>query len=199
MITAVRAHLLRQAASWAILFRRPGFAFACYERALRDDPDDTITLAQRAYLYAQSTSATDRQRAIAEFARVVALKPADADSWFNFGFLLQQQSEHTQAIVAFERAVALRDSLDRAWFGLALSRIALGDDVGAIGALKKNIALQPMSPFGFMELARAQFRLQQTEACEKTMRRLKTFDPCNAAVLEDETGLRIGIERWWRH
>lgn len=199
LIAAVRAHLLRQVASWAILFRRTGFALACYERALRDDPNDTATLAQRAYLFAQSVSAADRQRAVAEFERLVALKPADADSWFNLGFLYQQQGGHVEAIRAFERAVALRDGLDRAWYGLALSRIATGDDAGAIEALKKNVALQPMSPFGFMELARAQFRSQQPEACEKTMRRLKAFDPRNAAVLEDETGIRIGIERWWRN
>ena len=91
LIAAVRAHLLRQVASWAILFRRTGFAPACYERALRDDPNDTATLAQRAYLFAQSVSAADRQRAVAEFERLVALKPADADSWFNLGFLHQQQ------------------------------------------------------------------------------------------------------------
>lgn len=198
MIARARALLLRQVASWAILFRRTGVAFACYERVLSDDPDDVATLAQQAYLYAQSTSVGDQQRAVAGVERIVALTPNDADSWFNLGFLYQQQGDHTQAIRAFERAVALRDGLDRAWYGLALSRIAIGDDVAAVDALKKNIALQPMSPFGLMALARTQFRLQQPDACEKTMRRLKTFDPRNAAVLEDETGIHIGIERWWR-
>lgn len=195
----LRAHVLRQVASWAILFRCNNFALACYERVLRDDPCDYTTLAHQAYLYAQSPDPVDQQRAIREFERIVALKSDDADSWFNLGFLLQQQREHSRALGAFERALAIRDGLDRAWYGLALSKIATGDDAGAIDALKKNIALQPMSPFGFMELARAQFRLQQSEACEKTMRRLKAFDPRNAAVLEDETGIRIGIERWWRN
>lgn len=198
-MAALRAHLLRQVASWAILFRRNSFALACYDRVLRDDPNELATLAQRAYLYAQSPSPADQQRAIAEFERVVVLKPDDADSWFNLGFLSQQHGNFARAIAAFERAVALRDGLDRAWYGLAIARVATGDDVAAIEALKKNIALQPMSPYGFMELARTQFRLQQMDACEKTMRRLKAFDPRNAAVLEDETGIHIGVERWWRN
>lgn len=198
-MATLRGYVLRQIASWAILFRRNGLAFACYERALRADANDVATLAQRAYLYAQSAVADDRLRAMAGFERVVALKPDDADSWFNLGFLRQQQGEHAAAIDAFERAVAIREGLDRAWYGLALSRVAVGDDMAAIEALGKNIALQPMSPHGFMELARAQHRLQQIEACEKTMRRLKEFDPRSAARLEDETGIRIGIERWWRN
>ncbi len=197
-MASLRGYVLRQIASWAILFRRNGLAFACYERALRNDGNDTATLAQRAYLHAQSPAADDRLRAIAGFERVVALKPGDADTWFNLGFLRQQQGDHAVAIDAFERALALRQGLDRAWYGLALSRIASGDDAAAIEALRKNIALQPMSPHGFMALARAQYRLQQIEACEKTMRRLGAFDPRNAALLEDETGIRIGVERWWR-
>jgi hypothetical protein len=48
-----------------------------------------------------------------------------------------------------------------------------------------------------MELARVHFKLGDMDRCEKRMRKLRAFDPKNAALLEDETGIKIGIIRWW--
>ena len=141
--------------------------------------------------------AGNRARAIADFERVVAVNPNDANSWFNLGYLRQEAHDHAAAINAFDRAVTQNDAHDRAWYGKALSLIALGQEAEAIAPLKKNLTLQPMSPFGHMQLARVYFKLGDLERCEKRMRRLKTFDPKNAAVLEDETGIRVGIDRWW--
>jgi len=120
-----------------------------------------------------------------------------ANSWFNLGYLRQDGGDHRAAIDAFDHAVSLNEIHDRAWYGKALSLIALDQPREAIAPLKKNIALQPMSPFGHMELARVFFKLGELERCEKRMLRLKAFDPKSAAVLEDETGIRVGVDRWW--
>ena len=59
----------------------------------------------------------------------------------------------------------------------------------AIVALKKNTELQPMSPYGWYQLARVRFDRQEPEETRKIIRHLKGFEPKVAAQLERETGL----------
>ena len=191
----VRAWFLTQIATWALVFRQRDIALDYYAKILAERPDDTLTRSRRAFLYAE---AGDRARAISEFERVVQIKSNDAEAWFNIGFLRQDGEQHEQAISAFERAIASDDRHDRAWYGKALSLIAMGRLADAVAPLKKNAALQPMSPHGHMALARTYFRLGELDRCERRMRKLKAFDPQNAAALEDETGIKIGVERWWK-
>ena len=194
MMQALYAWYLTQIATIALLFKQRGVALAYYNKILADQPENTLTLSRVAFLHHE---AGDRARAIADFERVVAINPKDANSWFNLGYLRQEAQDHATAIDAFDHAVALSEGHDRAWYGKALSLIALGQHTDAIAPLKTNVTLQPMSPFGHMELARVYFKLGDLPRCEKRMHRLKAFDPKNAAVLEDETGIRIGIDRWW--
>lgn len=184
-----------QTATWALVFKMRDIAIERYEKILETDPDHALTRARLAFLFAE---AGEHDRAVSEFERVVKLKPEDSDSWFNLGYLLQEAGRHLEAINAFDRAIKHNENQDRAWYGKALSLIALKRDDEALAPLRKNVELQPMSPYGHMELARTYFRLGDRDKCEKQMRRLKGFDPKNAAQLEDETGIKIGIERWWK-
>ena len=61
----------------------------------------------------------------------------------------------------------------------------------AVEALKKNTELQPMSPFGWYQLARVHVDRQQPDEAVKIIRHLNGFEPKVAAQLERETGLRI--------
>lgn len=191
----LRTWVFTQIATWALLFKRRDAALAYYAKILVLYPNDSLTLARVAFLY---SAAGDRARAISEFERVVSINALDANSWFNLGFLRQQAGDHVAAIADFDRALAVNDRLDRAWYGKGLSLIALNRLEAAIAPLKKNAQLQPMSPYGHMELARTYFKLGDSDRCQKRMRKLKAFDPKNAAMLEDETGISIGIERWWQ-
>ena len=194
MTQALRAWYLTQIATLALLFKQRDVALAYYKKILAEQPEHALTLSRVAFLH---NEAGDRARAIADFERVVAVNPKDANSWFNLGYLRQEVHDHAAAIIAFEHVVTQNEAHDRAWYGKALSLIALGQPGDAIAPLKKNITLQPMSPFGHMELARVYFKLGDLERCERRMHRLKAFDPKSAAVLEDETGIRVGIDRWW--
>lgn len=195
MIRFIRAWFFTQVATWALVFKQRDIAFDYYGKVVAERPDDTLTLSRIAFLHAE---AGDRAAAIRGFEHVVSLRPKDATSLFNLAYVRQQQGDHAGAIADFEKTVAVNERHDMAWYGMALSLIALGRYADAIAPLKTNIKLQPMSPHGFMELARAHLKLGDLERCEKQMRRLKAFDPKNAALLEDETGIKIGIERWWK-
>ena len=183
-------------AGWALTFKRHAVALDCYTRILAKWPDDTATLIRVACLHADTG---DHATAIPGFRQALALRPENADVWFNLAYLHQQQQDHTAAIGAFGRALAINDRHDLSFYGLALSLIATARFDEAIAPLKRNIELQPMSPHGFMALARLYFRLGDRGQCEKLMRQLKAFDPQSAAALEDETSIGIGIERWWKH
>lgn len=190
----VRTWYLTQLAALEIALKRPVRAFDCYATILADNPMDTKTLAHKAFLHAETG---DHEAAARVFATIVSVRPDDADSWFNLGYLRQRLGDHEVACAAFVRATTINERHDLAWYGHAVSLIALERLHEAIAPLEKNVVLQPMSPHGYMELARVRLRLGDLAACEKTMRQLKAFDPKNTALLEDETGIHVGVERWW--
>ena len=79
--------------------------------------------------------------------------------------------------------------MDRAWYGLGLVLVRMGRLPEALAALKRNTQLQPMSPFGWYQLARVHVDLAQPEQARAVIRHLKGFEPKVAAQLERETGL----------
>ena len=194
IFSAIHSWYCTQFATCALLFKKPKLALHSYEKILARQPQHALTLSRIAYLHAE---AGDHQRAIAGFERVLAIDAADGNSWFNLGFLHQENGDHSLAIEAFEHATRINPRHDRAWYGTGLSLMALGRYADAVPPLEANVALQPMSPFGPMALARIYFRLGDSDRCERQMRKLMAFDPKNAAVLEDETGISIGVDRWW--
>ena len=69
-----------------------------------------------------------------------------------------------------------------------LIRLERFDD--AVAALKQNTKLQPMSPYGWYQLARVHVDRHEPEEAVKIIHHLKGFEPKVAAQLERETGLR---------
>ncbi|MDT4862260.1 hypothetical protein FQZ97_969000 [compost metagenome] len=95
----------------------------------------------------------------------------------------------TASEAAFRRAIAIDPRLDRAWYGLSLSLIAQQRLDEALQALRKNTELQPMSPYGWYQMARVQVDRQAPDEAEKIIHHLRGFEPRVAAQLERETGL----------
>ena len=56
-------------------------------------------------------------------------------------------------------------------------------------ALERNTKLQPMSPYGWYQLARVHMDRHEPEEARKIIRHLQGFEPKVAAQLERETGL----------
>jgi len=183
---SLRRWYLNQAAAWCVLFRRRDVALEYYERMLELDPTDTLALASIGYQYAQQER---RREALAVFDRLAPLKPGDAEVQFNRGFLLQELNNHAAAITAFRQALALNRDHDRAHYGLALSLIATRHPEDAIAHLKRNTELQPMSPYGWYQLARVQHELGRAAETQRILDHLAKFEPNVARQLARETGL----------
>ena len=59
--------------------------------------------------------------------------------------------------------------LDRAWYGLGLALIRQGRFEEAATALKRNVELQPMSPYGWYQLARVHMDRHEPQEARKIL------------------------------
>lgn len=181
---------LNHVAAWCVMFRRRDVALEYYRKMLDLDPADTLALASIAFNCAQLGR---KREALAMFDRVVALKPGDAEAHFDRAFLLQEMNDHAGAILAFDRALAVDPDHDRALYGKALSLIATRRIAEAVAPLRRNTKLQPMSPYGWYQLARVQNELGRRDEAQKIVDHLATFEPKFARQLERETGLKSAV------
>ncbi len=96
-------------------------------------------------------------------------------------------------MAAFREALAINPDHDRALYGLALSLISTRRPEEAIAPLKRNTKLQPMSPYGWYQLARVQHELGHSDETQKIIDHLARFEPDVSRQLERETGLKARI------
>jgi tetratricopeptide (TPR) repeat protein len=186
LLRRLRRGFWNQMAAWSALFRRKDRAIDFYRKILADDPGDARALASIGFQQAQ---AGENRAALETFNRVVALAPDNAEAHFNRGYLLQGFNDHDAAMAAFSDAIAINPDHDRALYGLALSLIARHRLDEAVAPLKRNTKLQPMSPYGWYQLARVHFDLGRPEETQRILDHLTTFEPKVARQLARETGL----------
>lgn len=190
--SAVELWFWKQMATWSTLLKRDAMALEYFERIAAARPSDAKALASVAHLKAQRGG---RPEAIELLRRAVALDASQAGAWYNLGYLLQESQRHDEAIEAFERALAIDDKLDLAHYGRALSLIKTGRLEEAIAPLERNIELQPMSPYGYYQLAHVHHRLGQPKRVARLIRRVAGFEPQVAKQLQRETGVTVDTER----
>ena len=189
-MTALKVWYLRQMATWSTFFRQSAMALEYWERIRLIRPRDPSVLATVAGLHA---SAGRRDHARELLSESIAIDAAQAYVHFNLGYLLQQDDLHAEALSAFERALALNPKLDQALYGQALSLIKLDRVEEAIEPLKANMRLQPLSPYGFYQLAHVFNRLGRRDEAKKVIVQLSGFEPQVARQVQRETGIDAGL------
>jgi len=182
----MRRWALNHLAAWCVLFGMREKAIELYERMLELDANDALALASIGYQRAQLG---DKRAAMAAFDRLLAAHPNNVEGHFNRGFLFQERNDHERAVEALSKAVELAPDHDRALYGLALSLISLRRLDEAIPLLKRNTRLQPMSPYGWYQLARVHHELGHDDDAQKVLDHLRSFEPKVARQLARETGL----------
>jgi tetratricopeptide (TPR) repeat protein len=181
-------HLDRLHAMAWLLVAQNGRAMQVFNAMLQRWPGDAYALASRAHLHSQ---AGRRAEAIADLQALVQQQPdAGAAHWFNLAYLLDEAERSAEAEPAFRQALALDPKLDLAWYGLGVALLRLGRHDEAVAALKRNTELQPLSPYGWVQLARVHVKRADSAAAVKVIRHLKGFEPKVAEQLMRETGLQ---------
>ena len=178
----------RQMAIWSQILKRPALASDYWQRIINARPNDAKSLVALALL---KCAGADKTEAIALLSRALQADPNNAGFWFNQGFLQQEQGLHEPALHSFEQAITLDPKLDRAWYGKGLSLIKLQRLSEAEAALKRNTDLQPMSPYGWYQLAHLYHRQGLTERTAKMIRTVSGFEPKVAEQLRRETGVDV--------
>jgi predicted Zn-dependent protease len=177
---------LLQRASWLLFFKRRPEARADYAQVLALDPSNRVARGFLATAYA-----TDGNREMAlEHLRILAAdQPDNAATHFNIGYLLEESGDVAGAEASFRHAIALDPHIDRAWYGLALVLIKTERLTEALDALKKNTELQPMSPYGWYQMAMTHHHLGNRAEAMKIRTHLSGFEPKFAAQLARDLGM----------
>ncbi len=175
---------------WLLAFRMRRKAIEALKVLQQRYPQDGSIPQRLGYLLAQDGRAAE---ALSVLQRAAQLAPKDAAAHYNLGFIQQEQGLHEAAMTSFDAVLALKPEHDLALYGKALSLISTQRQPEAIPLLKQVIKLQPMSPFGFYQLARIYHEQGKTEKVARIIGELRKFEPKVADQLERETGIRAPL------
>ena len=115
----------------------------------------------------------------------VRLSPADAETHYARGDLLQRISDYAQAKTEFERAVQLRPRDYYLWLVLGVTRDADQDQEGALRALRQSAALAPSYAKPSWQLGNLLLRMGQFEQAFEELRKSARMDPSTLPVIID--------------
>lgn len=160
-----------------------------FEDVLQYVPKDVLALNSLGYAAMHDKNFV---LALTYFDQVVELSAESSNAHFNQAFVCEELGRLEDAERGFLAAIAIEEKMDRAWYGLGLVLVRQGRLEEAVIALKRNTKLQPMSPFGWYQLARVHLDLKQADEALAVIRYLKGFEPKVANQLERETGLKVG-------
>ena len=186
----VNAWFYKQVAIWASVFKKNDIATEYWIRVAALRPRDPQPFTVAAHCKSEQGRSAQAE---ALLRKALEVDPEYSPAWFNLGFLLQKREDHAEAIKCFDQAARFNEKLDRAHYGRALSLIALVGSEEAKAALQRTIDLQPMSPYGYYQLATLHHRLGDEKSCIKLVRKLSKFEPQLAAQLQKETGVAAGV------
>lgn len=177
-------------AAWAGVLNRHEIAAEYWLRIAELDPANAKALASAA---SHKAAINLNLEAEVLLRKAVQTDPKFVAAWFNLGFMLQKREDHAGAVDCFDKAIGLDEKLDRGHYGRALSLIALNRHEEAKAALHRTIDLQPMSPYGYYQLATVHHRLGDDKSCIKLVKHLSTFEPALAVQLQKEIGVQAGV------
>ena len=190
-MSTLAAWYYKQMAVWSGVLKRDAMALEYWRRLRAERPLDATVVATIAHLRAGKGHPDE---AIALMHQALELDPRSAVHWFNLGYLQQERGAHEPAVGSFERAIEIDEKLDRAHYGKGLSLVKLGKTEEAIDPFRKNCELQPLSPYGWYQLAHVYHRLGDSKRVANVIKRLAGFEPRVAKQLERETGVLVGVE-----
>ena len=87
-------------------------------------------------------------QALADFNKAIALRPDNAQAYYNRGLLYQSQHQHQFAIDDFTTALALTTQKTDLYVARALSYLAIGDAKSAASDLDEAVQIAAAKPAG---------------------------------------------------
>lgn len=189
-MSAIERGFTKLLAVWAGVLNKHAIAADYWLRYATLNPKDPKCLASAAHHFAAINKTSEAEDLLqSAIQRDRNFVPA----LFNLAFLLQKREQHETALQYFNRCLQADDKTDRAHYGKALSLMALERYQEAKQSLQRAIDLQPMSPYGYYQLATLYHRIGEEKSCIKTVKHLSTFEPALAVQLQNEIGVNAGV------
>ncbi len=132
-----------------------------YEKRLETDGDDPDVRHELAFAYMELGRAAD---AIAEWRRVVRVRPGFAEAHYNLGGALENQGRRDEAILSFERAIEANPGYAEAHNNLGVLLQSEGRLKAAVLSYRRAIEIRPDYAFAHHNLGSA--LLAQGEVAE---------------------------------
>lgn len=117
-----------------------------FKSALDQLKEPVTTLGQEAvyfYLGSAHSNKSDYKNAVADYTKVLKLKPNYAEAYHNRGVTHLKQGEYTQALADFKSALKLKPNYADAYYGRGLAYSSLGKYSQAINDYNKTLKLKP--------------------------------------------------------
>jgi protein O-GlcNAc transferase len=115
-------------------------AIACYEAALRDQPDDPVVRLNMGNAYLRRNHLDN---AVAQYRRSIELKPDYAEAFHNLGSALQLLGSVAEAVRCYQQALKLRPDYAEAHKNMANALRTLGRPDAAEKATHKALRQDP--------------------------------------------------------
>jgi tetratricopeptide (TPR) repeat protein len=164
--------------------RQPDRALAAWTAVHRADPQDVVAPLGIAWIHAQKKH---WDKAAEWFERALAIRPDQADTWFNLGYAREQQGLQAAALTALARAVELNPKHDRAWYGMGMIHSRHGDPLAAAENLRHAADLQPMNGAAWYALGMAHYHANQPDQVAAVFEHCLTHDGPTAKRLAQDT------------
>ena len=157
-----------------------------FAQAVAADPSDFTAHFHLAL--AQSMLNKDEE-AIAEYRKVLELKPGLYEAELNLGILLVRQKNPAEAIALLQQAADAKPKEFRPRYYLAEAQLAAGDAAKAEGSYRTALELNPKSAEAELGLGRAQARQERLAEGAPHFRKAAELDPSFQDVLLELAGL----------
>jgi len=119
-----------------------------------------------------------RQQAVAEAERAVALAPTDAEGYLWLGWILNYVGRPEEGITKLEQAMRLNPQYPANYsLGLGQGYRVLGRSEEAIAAFEKALNCNPKLPAAYLGLAATYSEVGQEEEAQATATELLRIDP----------------------
>ena len=125
----------------------------------------------------KAEGARDFDGAIADFNRALALRPDDADVYYNLGLAKSGKRDRAGAIAAFDRALALRPRDPEGWLARGGEKFSLQDYDAAIADFDRAIALDEKFTAAYYSRALARRRQGDFDGAFADYDRALAIDP----------------------
>ena len=163
-----------------------------YAEILRDDPGNTSALLMLGYIYLRRGALPE---ALAQFDRVLAIRPDEFDALAARGAVLSGLDRHQEALNTYDRAVALRQNSPQLYNNRGNALLTLNRGEEAVASYAAAIRIDPAYAEAWCNRGIALLRLSRPAEALDSFKQAIKHRPDNADAWEGSASALTQLER----